>query len=130
MGGPRAGIACEQNSNCLLSRTMLQGTANENAIAYGMAMAHSLERGERLLLLLSPEELVAIEEYRRKHQLSSRSEAIHTILRRSLAVSEKAPARTSPPARPVVKPAADAMPMTKPMTKPWHRAKRRSLNDI
>jgi hypothetical protein len=97
----------------------------------GVDMTNSLERGERLLLLLSPEELVAIEDFRRKHQLSSRSEAIHAILQRSLGVSEKVPAKTPPPpARPVAKPAPEAMPMTKPMTKPWHRAKRRSLNDI
>lgn len=89
-------------------------------------MSQSVERGERLLLLLSPEELAAVEDFRRRHQLSSRSEAVHAILRKSLGVSERAPA----PARPVAKPAAAAMPMTKPMTKPWHRAKRRSLNDI
>jgi hypothetical protein len=89
-----------------------------------MAMSQTLEGGERLLLLLSREELVAVEEFRRKHQLSSRSEAVHAILRTSLGVSERAPA----PARPVAK--LNAMPMTKPMTKPWHRAKRRSLNDI
>jgi hypothetical protein len=91
-----------------------------------MAMAQSLERGERLLLFLSPEELAAVEEFRRNHQLSSRSEAVHVILRRSLGVDEKAPA----PALPVVKSAGGAMPMTKPMTKPWHRAKRRPLNDL
>ncbi len=89
-------------------------------------MAQSPERGERLLLLLSVEEQTAVEDFRRRHQLSSRSEAIHAILRKSLGLSEKAPA----PARPAVPPAADAMPMTKPMTKPWHRAKRRSLNEI
>lgn len=93
-------------------------------------MAHSLERGERLLLLLTQEELVAIEEFRRKHQLSSRSEAIHTILRRSLGVSEKVATSAPPPARAAANPAADAMPMTKPMTRPWHRAKRRSLGDV
>lgn len=87
-----------------------------------MAMSPTLERGERLLLLLSQEELVAVEEFRRNHQLSSRSEAVHAILRKSLGVSERAPV----PARP----AAEPMPMTKPMTKPWHRAKRRSLNSI
>jgi hypothetical protein len=91
-----------------------------------MAMTQSLERGERLLLLLSPEELAAVEDFRRRHQLSSRSEAVHAILRKSLGVPERAAA----PARPVAKPAAAAMPMTKPMTKPWHRAKRRSLSDI
>ena len=91
-----------------------------------MAMTQSLERGERLLLLLSAEEQVAVEDFRRRHQLSSRSEAVHAILRKSLGVPERAAA----PARPVAKPAAAAMPMTKPMTKPWHRAKRRSLNDI
>jgi hypothetical protein len=91
-----------------------------------MAMAQSLERGERLLLLLSPEELAAVEDFRRRHQLSSRSEAVHAILRKSLGVAEKAPPA---PARGAVRPAADPMPMTKPMTKPWHRAKRRSLTD-
>jgi hypothetical protein len=88
-------------------------------------MAQSLERGERLLLLLSPAELAAVEEFRRRNQLSSRSEAIHAILRRSLGVSERA----APP-RPVVNPAQSGMPLTKPMTKPWHRAKKRSLNDL
>ncbi len=88
-------------------------------------MAQSLERGERLLLLLSPAELTAVEEFRRKHQLSSRSEAIHEILRRSLGVSERAAAPARAPAK-----AAEGMPLTKPMTKPWHRAKRRSLNDL
>jgi hypothetical protein len=48
-----------------------------------MAMAQSLERGERLLLLLSAEEQVAVEDFRRRHQLSSRSEAIHAILRKT-----------------------------------------------
>jgi hypothetical protein len=87
-------------------------------------MAQTFDRGERLLLSLSPAELAAVEEFRHKHQLSSRSEAIHKILRERLGLSERAAAR------PAVKPVGTSMPLTKPMTKPWHRAKRRSLNDV
>ena len=86
-------------------------------------MQQPVERGKRLILLLSAAELTAVEAFRTKHNLSSRSEAIHEILRRSLGVSEPKVI-----ARPAAKPAA-ALPLTKPMTKPWHRAKRRSLNE-
>jgi hypothetical protein len=90
-------------------------------------MAQTFERGERLLLSLSPAELAAVEEFRHRHQLASRSEAIHKILRERFGLTE----RPAAPARPVAKPAAaPSMPLTKPMTKPWHRAKRRSLNDV
>lgn len=91
-------------------------------------MGQTFERGERLLLSLSPTELTAVEEFRHRHQLASRSEAIHKILRERLGLSER-PAAAAP-ARPVAKPAAPSMPLTKPMTKPWHRAKRRSVNDV
>jgi hypothetical protein len=89
-------------------------------------MAQTFDRGERLLLSLSPAELAAVEEFRHKNQLSSRSEAIHKILRERLGLSERSAAAV----RPAMKAVGTSMPLTKPMTKPWHRAKRRSLNDV
>jgi hypothetical protein len=44
------------------------------------------ERGERLQIMLSPEELVALDDFRFKHRMPSRASAIREILRRGLGV--------------------------------------------
>ena len=48
-------------------------------------MAPKLERGERLQIMLSPEELAAIDDFRFKHRMPSRAAAIRDILRLGLA---------------------------------------------
>jgi hypothetical protein len=80
------------------------------------------ERGERLLLLLTPAEIAALDEFRRKHELLSRSAAVHEVLRRALGLSERMAAR-------VALKASDSLPVTKPMTRPWHLAKKRTLGE-
>lgn len=54
-------------------------------------MAISRERGERLQIMLAPEELAALDDFRFKNRMPSRASAIREILRRGLdAVGEQA----------------------------------------
>ncbi|HEU4379732.1 MAG TPA: hypothetical protein VFR73_14270 [Hyphomicrobiaceae bacterium] len=56
------------------------------------------ERGERLQIMLSGEELAALDDFRFKHRMPSRASAIREILRRGLGVagaSAKAGAKSS-----------------------------------
>ena len=46
-------------------------------------------RGERLQVMLSPEELAALDDFRFNHRMPSRASAIREILRRGLASTEK-----------------------------------------
>jgi hypothetical protein len=46
-------------------------------------------RGERLQIMLSPEELAALDDFRFKHRMPSRASAIREILRRGLGSLEK-----------------------------------------
>jgi metal-responsive CopG/Arc/MetJ family transcriptional regulator len=46
-------------------------------------------RGERLQIMLSPEELATLDDFRFKHRMPSRASAIREILRRGLASPEK-----------------------------------------
>jgi hypothetical protein len=54
-----------------------------------MAMTNSRERGERLQIMLAPEELTALDDFRFKHRMPSRAAAIREILRRGLGVSSE-----------------------------------------
>jgi hypothetical protein len=45
------------------------------------------ERGERLQIMLSPEELTALDDFRFKNRMPSRASAIREILRRGLGVA-------------------------------------------
>jgi len=47
-------------------------------------MAPTLERGERLQIMLSPEELIAIDNFRFKNRMPSRAAAVRDILRLGL----------------------------------------------
>jgi hypothetical protein len=47
-------------------------------------MAQSRERGERLQIMLSGEELAALDDFRFKNRMPSRASAIREILRRGL----------------------------------------------
>ena len=47
-------------------------------------MANELERGERLQIMLSPEELTALDNFRFDHRMPSRAAAIRELLRRGL----------------------------------------------
>ena len=47
-------------------------------------MAH-LKRGERLQLMLTPEELVVIDDFRHHRRMPSRAAAVRELLRRGLA---------------------------------------------
>ena len=49
----------------------------------------SRERGERLQIMLSPDELTALDDFRFKHRMPSRASAIREILRRGLGVIGK-----------------------------------------
>lgn len=49
-------------------------------------MAATRERGERLQIMLSPEELSALDDFRFKNRMPSRASAIREILRRGLGV--------------------------------------------
>ena len=49
-------------------------------------MADSRERAERLQIMLSPEELAALDDFRFEHRMPSRASAIREILRRGLGV--------------------------------------------
>jgi hypothetical protein len=52
-------------------------------------------RGERLQIMLSPEELAALDDFRFNHRMPSRASAIREILRRGLASTEKVSAAGS-----------------------------------
>ena len=52
-----------------------------------MAMSNARERGERLQIMLAPEELSALDDFRFKHRMPSRAAAIREILRRGLGVN-------------------------------------------
>jgi metal-responsive CopG/Arc/MetJ family transcriptional regulator len=55
-------------------------------------MMATRERGERLQIMLSKEELEALDDFRFRHRMPSRASAIREILRRGLvAVGQKAP---------------------------------------
>ena len=45
------------------------------------------ERGERLQIMLAPEELTALDDFRFKHRMPSRASAIREILRLGLGVT-------------------------------------------
>jgi metal-responsive CopG/Arc/MetJ family transcriptional regulator len=47
------------------------------------------QRGERLQIMLSPEELEALDDFRFKHRMPSRASAIRELLRRGLADNAK-----------------------------------------
>lgn len=47
------------------------------------------ERGERVQMMMAPEELAAIENFRFKHRIPSRAAALREILRRGLAAPGK-----------------------------------------
>jgi hypothetical protein len=57
-------------------------------------MAGTRERGERLQIMLSPEELAALDDFRFKHRMPSRASAIREILRRGLGVLGETSAKT------------------------------------
>ena len=48
-------------------------------------MAGSLTRGERLQLMLSPEELTVLDDFRFKKRMPSRAAAVRELLKRGLA---------------------------------------------
>jgi len=48
----------------------------------------SLTRGERLQLMLTPEELVVVDDFRFKRRMPSRAAAVRELLRRGLAAEE------------------------------------------
>ena len=48
-------------------------------------MPNELARGERLQVMLTPEELNALDDFRFKHRMPSRAAAIRELLRRGLA---------------------------------------------
>ena len=47
-------------------------------------MVNELERGERLQIMLSPNELIALDNFRFDHRMPSRAAAIRELLRRGL----------------------------------------------
>ena len=49
-------------------------------------MEPNRERGERIQIMLSPEELVALDDFRFQNRMPSRASAIREILRRGLGV--------------------------------------------
>lgn len=54
-------------------------------------MAAKLERGERLQIMLSPEELDALDDFRFKNRMPSRAAAVRDILRLGLASLDSKP---------------------------------------
>jgi metal-responsive CopG/Arc/MetJ family transcriptional regulator len=52
-------------------------------------MVENRERAERLQIMLSRDELAALDDFRFKHRMPSRASAIREILRRGLGVAEK-----------------------------------------
>lgn len=51
-----------------------------------------LERGERLQIMLSPEELAAVDDFRFAHRMPSRAAAVRELFRLGLATASPAPA--------------------------------------
>ena len=51
---------------------------------YEVGMSNELERGQRLQIMLSPEELTALDNFRFSHRMPSRAAAIRELLRRGL----------------------------------------------
>jgi metal-responsive CopG/Arc/MetJ family transcriptional regulator len=63
-----------------------------------MSMSAGRQRGERLQIMLSDEELAALDDFRFRNRMPSRASAIREILRRGLGVdgaSAKAGSRSS-----------------------------------
>lgn len=56
-------------------------------------MPESRARGERLQIMLSPDELAALDDFRFKNRMPSRASAIREILRRGLGASGQQTAR-------------------------------------
>lgn len=56
-------------------------------------MVGGRERGERLQIMLSPDELSALDDFRFKNRMPSRASAIREILRRGLGVTGGATAK-------------------------------------
>jgi hypothetical protein len=50
-------------------------------------MVDNRQRGERLQIMLTPEELAALDDFRFKNRMPSRASAIREILRRGLGVT-------------------------------------------
>ena len=48
-------------------------------------MAKELNRGERLQIMLAPDELAALDDFRFKHRMPSRASAVRELLKRGLA---------------------------------------------
>ncbi len=62
-------------------------------------MAGSRERGERLQIMLTPEELAGLDDFRFKNRMPSRAAAIREILRRGLGVNGMATAKAGAKSR-------------------------------
>ena len=58
-------------------------------------MTQNRERGERLQIMLAPEELGALDDFRFANRMPSRAAAIREILRRGLGVAEVRPGNQS-----------------------------------
>lgn len=56
-------------------------------------MAVGRERDERLQIMLSPEELTALDDFRFQNRMPSRASAIREVLRRGLGVNGESAAR-------------------------------------
>ena len=56
-------------------------------------MTGTRERGERLQIMLAPEELAALDDFRFKNRMPSRASAIREVLRRGLGVNGEQSAR-------------------------------------
>ncbi len=56
-------------------------------------MASSRERGERLQIMLTPDELAALDDFRFKNRMPSRASAIREVLRRGLGAAGEIAAR-------------------------------------
>lgn len=55
---------------------------------WGYVMAdNNRQRGERLQIMLTPEELIALDDFRFKNRMPSRASAIREVLRRGLGVA-------------------------------------------
>lgn len=76
-----------------------------------------IENANQLLLLLSAEEITAVDAFQRKRMLPSRAAAVREIVRMSLGISARGNERAA-------EGLGQRLPMTKLMTRPWHRAKR------
>lgn len=49
------------------------------------AVAQDTSRGERLQIMLTPDELAALDDFRFKHRMPSRASAVRELLKRGLA---------------------------------------------